>query len=285
MSHRAPSAHSGVPRIWLLPLVVAGALVFVGAVGWVSTALLADFVAWWPVWTLLLVLTLLSFSKRMGRLRLVAIVPVLISIALAVFVYGYFDRWSVYPSSSQELIGPDSAGVTSAALSARIDGPLTVEDGSGFLYEVYPNLEGGSVGIPSASEQEQEGVLSIQLVPPVDPGLYSFAGWDILLDSAPAWALTLEGEVEADLSTMSLNSLQVFGSGTVSIPAVDAITSASIAGAFAFDVPSGVPIMVLGNATVPSSWIVSGDEASSPIEGEGWVISVAEGSSLTVTER
>jgi hypothetical protein len=41
---------------------------------------------------------------------------------------------------------------------------------------------------------------------------------------------------------------------------------------------------VVGDATVPSTWTASDDGFQAPVLGEGWVISVGEGSSLSVRE-
>jgi hypothetical protein len=42
-------------------------------------------------------------------------------------------------------------------------------------------------------------------------------------------------------------------------------------------------VRVVGEAVVPEGWIESGEGFASPTPGNGWVISVGEGSSLTVT--
>ena len=145
-------------------------------------------------------------------------------------------------------------------------------------------MRGGDVGIPDAMEQIQGSNISILLEAPADPGFNSFAGWDIALSTIPVWSLTLEGEVDGDLTGLNMNGLQVFGSGSITLGAVDATVAASVAGEYSIVIPPGIPAKVIGDAMVPGSWNALADGAASPTEGEGWIISVPQGSVVTITE-
>ncbi|MDF2729278.1 MAG: hypothetical protein K0T01_1064 [Acidimicrobiia bacterium] len=59
----------------------------------------------------------------------------------------------------------------------------------------------------------------------------------------------------------------------------------TVSGAFEISLPPGVPARVVGEATVPAGWAQTDDGYESPTPGAGWVISVGEGSSLTVTDH
>ena len=284
MTHRATGAGVGVPRIWLLPISVFAGLVFVTATGWLSQSIVLDAVAWWPLWILLVGLVFVTRGRRLWKIRLSGVVPLVITAALLLFAAGHLLGWSVMPSSSQRLVGPVAGSEPTAALSARIDGVVSVSLGSDFLYEVDPIRRGGEIGIPGASEQIQGSNISILLEAPHDPGLSKFAGWDVTLSGLPVWNLTLEGEIDADLGDLDMSGFQVFGSGVVTLDRVSTVVPATVAGTFELVIPTGVAARIVGQAFVPPSWTELSDGAKSPTAGEGWVISVPVGSTVTVTE-
>ena len=229
MTHRATGAGIGVPRIWLLPIIVVAGLVFVTASGWLSVSIVLDFLAWWPVWILLVGLVFLAKGRRIWKVRLSGLVSVLVTAGLLLFAAGHILGWAVMPSSSQRLVGPVTGSEPSAALSARIDGQISVAQGSGFLYEVDPIRRGGEIGVPSASEQVHGANISVLLEAPLDPGFYKFAGWDMTLSGLPTWNLTLEGEIDADLSELDVSGVQVFGSGVLALGQVSTVVPATVA--------------------------------------------------------
>ena len=290
MTHRATAAHGGrgayvgAPRIWLLPISVAAGMVFVTAAGWLSPSIILDFLAWWPLWVLLIGLVFAAKGRRLWKVRLSAVVPVVATAALVVFTAGHLLGWPAMPSSSQRLVGPIVGSEPTAALSARVDGAITLIRGSDFLYEVDAIRRGGEIGIPSASEQVQGSNISILLEAPLDPGFYAFAGWNIILSDLPTWNLTLDGEIDADFGGLDVSGFQVFGSGNVTLGQATGIIPATVAGTFELVIPSGVAARVVGEAFVPQSWDPLSDGAKSPTAGDGWVISVPVGSTVTVTE-
>jgi hypothetical protein len=268
-----------------LPVLAFLLILIAISLGLLSRSVLIDLLAWWPVWLGLLGLALLSRARRWGRVRLSALVAILSVLALAAFLTGHVRGWPMMPSASIGLNGPQAGSVVTGALSARIDGPLEVGSGqSGFLYAVEPVRQGGDIGPPVATEQLQGPNISVALEPSPDPGLYTFAGWALELDEAPTWSLYLAGEVEADLTRLRLSSLQVDGDGSVSLGPATATTVVTVSGAYDLALPAGTPARVIGDATVPADWTATDDGYRSPTAGEGWVISVGEGSSLAVTE-
>lgn len=284
MTHRAAGPRRGVPRVWILPVLALLLILIAISIGLLSRSVLVDLLSWWPAWLLLIGLALLSRGRRWGRVRLSALVAIISVMALGAFLAGHVRAWPIMPSASVALNGPQAGSVLTGALSARIDGPLDVGSGqSGFLYAVEPVRSGGNVGPPVAVEQLQGPNISVALEPSPDPGLYTFAGWSLDLDEAPTWSLSLAGEVEADLTRVTLSSLQVDGEGSVSLGAATANTVVTVSGAFEIALPAGAPARVVGDAIVPSGWTTSDDGFRSPTPGEGWVISVGEGSSLTVS--
>ena len=285
MTHRAAGSRRGVPRVWILPVLALVLILIAISLGFLSRSVLLDLLAWWPVWLVLLGLALWSRGRRWGRVRPSALVAILSVLALGAFLTGHVRGWTTMPSAQVGLNGPQAGSVVTGALSARIEGPIEVGSGrTGLLYAVEPIRRGGDVGPAVATEQLQGPNISVALTPSPDPGLYTFAGWSLDLDEAPTWSLSLAGELEADLTRLRLSSLQIDGEGSVSLGPPTANTVVTVSGAFFVTLPAGTPARVVGEAVVPAGWIPGDDGFASPTPGDGWVISVGEGSSLTVRE-
>jgi hypothetical protein len=170
-------------------------------------------------------------------------------------------------------------------MSARIEGRLDVGLGqSGFLYAVVPIRTGGDTGLPEAVERTQGTSMAVVLKPVTDPGFYTFAGWSLELDPSPAWALSLGGELTADLTAVRVTELQIEGGGSVRLGTPMAETPVAVSGDFVIEVSGGSAVRVVGQAEVPTGWAETSDGWESPAGAGGWVISVAEGSTLAVTE-
>ena len=284
MTHGTVGARSGVPRIWLLPVLALAAILAAVAGEVLSRSIILDLIAWWPVWLLIVLLVLVAKDRRIGRVRPSGIIPILATLALGAFTIGHLLGWPVMPSTSQRLVGPAQPEFEEAALTARLDGDLHVSAGSPFLYEVGPVRRGGDIGIPDASERAQNDAVSITLQHPAAPGLYVFSGWEINLSTDLAWNLTLEGAVDADLSELTINSLHVGGSGVVRLGEVSILTLGQITGALEIEVPSGTAVRVVGQATVPATWQQLSDGARSPATGDGWMITVLSPGTVTFIE-
>lgn len=282
MTHRAPGPSLRAPRIWLLPLLLVVAVAAFAWTEYLSRSLLLDFIAWWPVWLSVILIALAVRGRRVGRVRLSGLVPLLATMALGIFVAAHVLGWPIMPSTEQVLVGPPPDGISTAALSARVDGDLRVGAGAEFLYRVEPIRLGGEVGVPDADEQRVESAVVIELMPDDSPGLYGFAGWDVALSTLPVWSLTLQGNLEADLTGLRVSGVQAEGAGSVELGGVEGPTPVSLVGEFSVVVDPGTPIRIVGGATVPDDWETLSDGARSPAPGNGWVVSVAEGSQVTV---
>ena len=285
MTHAAGASNRGIPRGWLLPVLGLVLVVIAIAAGFVSRAIAIDFLAWWPVWLAFAIVAFVARGRKWSGLNLDALVPVLLLVILGVFVWAYAAGWEVMPSAVNRLNGPEEGPATVASMTAAIDGRLVVNPSDqGFLYSATSLRGGGEVGLPEASEQTQGSAVAIVLTPIHDSGLYTFSGWDVGLSPVPIWNLTLSGEVDADISGLVVTKLQLDGNGTVVLgsPPTDAV--AFIMGEYAVTVPSGVPVTIVGSAEVPVGWSETVDGWASPSAGQGWVITVGDGSTLLVEE-
>lgn len=282
MTHLGVGFGRGFPRIWLLPIGVLTLLLGVAVSGRLSRAIVADLLAWWPVWVGLGIAAYLGREKKIGALRLAGIIPLIALVFVVLFICGHLAGWALMPSAAQRLVGPDSAGVTESSLQAEIDGVLEVTGGADFLYVVEPVMRGGGFGIPGASEQVVDSAISVVLEPPADPGLYTFAGWEIALADGPRWRLTLDGAVEADLSSLTVTELILGGGGIVTLGQPGGEVPVSIDGSYRVSIPENVPARIVGAASVPATWLRDADGAVSPAGPGGWVITVKSGASVNV---
>ena len=285
MTHAAPRHRGG--KTWILPtLAVLGVAGFV-VLGLLSRAIVLDAASWWPLWLILGGLGLWGRGMKLGALRVPGLVAIAAVLAIGVFIVAHLQGWPFLPSAAGYLEGSPVGRHTVAALSARVpNGALVVESGEdGPLYTVEAIRRGGDVAIATAVERSQESSVSIELEPVEGREWLLWSGWQLGLAEAPAWTLTLEGDVDADLRGVRVDNLQVIGSGNVLLGTTSRSTPVSISGDFVVEVAAEMPVRIIGPAQIPESWTRTESGAASPYSGQGWVISVAEGSVVRVIER
>lgn len=273
----------GFPRAWLLPIGAITLLLGIAVAGVLSRSIAADFIAWWPVWIGLGLTAYLVRDQNLGALRMAGLVPLAALFLVGVFALGHLAGWGIMPSASQRLVGPEASGITRASLTAAVDGRVSVSGDAEFLYRVEPIRRGGRIGIPTASEQMIDSTISVALEEPADPGIYSYAGWDLTLSPVPVWALSLDGAVDADLTNLTIGELSLDGAGSVRLGASEEEAPVTVAGGFEIVVPEGQPVRVVGSASVPASWLLTEDGAMTPGGGVGWVITVVGEGTLNIT--
>ena len=285
MTHRAVGFGRGFPRIWILPIAALTILLGVAASGRLSRSIVADLIAWWPVWLGLGIAAFLFRDRKVGAIRISGLIPLMALFFVLLFAWGHLAGWTLMPSASQRLVGPEVGAISDATLQAGIDGRIVLAGGSEFLYQVEPLMQGGVIGIPGASEQVNGNEIAIDLDAPADPGLYGYAGWDILLSSTPVWYLDLDGALELDLSDVSVGDLAVSGAGTVILGPAEEEANLTVDGDFDVVIPTGTPARVIGTASVPADWTLTNEGATASGGDSGWVITVVGDATLNVAER
>lgn len=284
MTHLAVGFGRGFPRTWIFPIAALTLLLGVAATGRLSRSIVADFIAWWPVWLGIGVAAYLLRDRKIGRFRVAGLVPLAALLFVGLFTWGHLAGWTIMPSASQRLVGPEVGSFSEASLAASVDGRIELSGGSEYLYVVEPIMEGGTIGIPGATEQVLGSQVAVELDPPAYAGLYGYAGWIIGLADSPVWSLDLGGAIAADLSAVAVSDLYLSGSGTVNLGDVDQETPFDVNGSFRVVVPADVPVRVVGVASVPASWTLTDDGATSPVPGDGWLITVVGEGSVTVVQ-
>ena len=282
MTHRAVGFGRGFPRIWLVPIGALTLLLGIAATGRLSRSIVADLIAWWPVWIGLGIAAYVVRERKFGAIRAAGVVPLVALFFVALFAWGHLAGWAIMPSAAQRLVGPETGAVTDASLQVEIDGVVEVSGGSEYLYQVEPVKRGGGFGIPGASEQVVDSSVSIVLSAPADPGLYTFAGWDITLSDEPRWRLTFDGAVDADLTSLSIIELSLGGGGTVRLGPTNGEAPVGVDGSYRLVISDDIPARVNGTASVPGTWVADAEGATSPAGGGGWVVTVASGATVNV---
>lgn len=285
MTRLAVGFGRGFPRIWLLPIGWLTVLLGIAASGRLSRSIVADLIAWWPMWLAVTLAAVFLRERKVDQFRVAGIVPLVAFLFVLLFTWGHLVGWTIMPSAAQRLVGPELAGYTDANLQAEIDGRIEVQGGGEFLYRVEPLKQGGGIGIPTAAEEVLDSSVSVMLQAPDDPGLYSFAGWRLILADEPRWSLTLDGAIDADLTSLTIDALSIDGSGQVALARVDDETVVTIGGSFLVTVPPDTAARVVGEASVPATWTIDSRGAASPVLGAGWVFQVRPGATLRVAER
>lgn len=282
MTHAAVRRRRG--GAWAIPIAAIVAIWVSSLLGVVSRFVVLDFLSWWPIWVLLVVSGFAVRGRKWGKLKLSGLVSIAAMVLLVVFLIGHFQGWPMMPSATDDLRGGSDEGVKTAAVSARVgDGDLKVTVGPrGTLYVAGAQRGGGSIPLPQALERSQDDTVSVDLTPVEDPGWYLFKGWDVSLSPVPSWGISLEGSLDADLSGLQMASLHVEGSGYLVLPSTNKNVPVTVDGEFTIDVPDGQPVRVIGPAEVPDDWVRNEDGILAPTTGEGWIISVADGSVVRI---
>ncbi|HEY5890223.1 MAG TPA: hypothetical protein VIW94_05950 [Acidimicrobiia bacterium] len=282
MTHAAVRRRRG--GSWAFPVATIVAIWLSSLLGIVSRSVVVDFISWWPIWALLLVAGFAGRGRKWGKFKLSGLVSITATVLLVVFLIGHFQGWSMMPSAQGELTGGSDSGVNTAEISARVgDGALRLTAGfEGTLYVAGPQRSGGSTALPQALERAQDDTVSVALTPVEDPGWYLFKGWNVSISPLPHWGINLEGSVDADLTGLQVDSLHVEGTGLVILPPTNGNVPVTVDGEFTIDVPSGQPVRVIGPAEVPNDWTRNEDGILSPTTGDGWIISIADGSVVRI---
>jgi hypothetical protein len=273
---------------WIMAGMLSAVLGVAVSSSVLSPGLLLDAISLWPGLVPALIALVVVALRKGWRRRAGAIPPLLVITWLILASAAHLSAWVALPSSSGELIGPILEGPSSieqATVMIAPQGRLVVDSStSGILYQVRFLRLGGPVGVPSAEENTAGAGINISVVDRGSTRWFRFAGWRLLLAPETAWNLNLGGDVSGDLSSLTLGSLTLHGSGTVTLNSPTRPTPVAVLGSYEISLPAGAVATVRGEAQVPESWVETDDGFASGGAGEGWVISVADGGSLRVIQ-
>jgi hypothetical protein len=278
--------------VWAWIMVGFGIAVTAAAIvgGVFGRNLVLDFVSFWPGLVLTFLVAAALYPLHRGRFgRLAAVLPLLLLSWLASTIALYTAGWNALPSSAGDLTGPPTGSVTAVDLRVENGGSLVIElSDQDEIYRLRLQRTGGEVAAPQAIERVGPASAQLTIGEREPDRWFVTAGWDLSLSSRVEWALVLAAaEILADLRDASLTSLEVAGSASIMLPAVESGTPLLVDGEVELSIPSGTPMVVSRRpgVEVPAGWIESESGWSSPADGSGYVVTPVEGASLTVTER
>ena len=272
---------------WIMAAMLSAVLGVAVSSAVLSPGLLLDAISLWPGLGPALIALLVVALRKSWRRRAGAIPPLLVITWLLLTSAAHLSAWVALPSSSGELIGPplDPSSIEQATLTIAPQGRLVVDSSSsGALYQVRFLRLGGPVGVPSAEESTAGAGINISVFDRGSTRWFRYAGWRLLLAADRSWNLSLGGDVSGDLSTLTLGSLTLGGSGVVTLNTVIRSTPVTVLGSYEISLPAGAVATVRGDAQVPESWVETEDGFWSGGASEGWIISVGEGGSLRVNQ-
>jgi hypothetical protein len=265
---------------------MAGMLPIVAGIGIsanvLSPGLALDLISLWPGLLPVVVALVIVAVKKAWRRRMGAVPPLLIITWMALAVSAHIAALEPLPSSSADLIGPTEFP-DHVTLSAHSPGALEVRvSDRGAIYRVGFVRLGGEIGIALAEEVSTDFGLTVSIGDAGPTEWFRYAGWTLDLAPRTQWNLSLGGELGGDLTGLDLGSVSVDGEGELTLGPTDHPVPMAVRGDFELLIPGGVAARVVGSADVPSGWLTTADGFRSPVDGEGWIISTADGSSLVI---
>lgn len=267
----------------LVAVLVAGGVGVTSAI--LSPGLALDLVSLWPG-LVPAVIALVVVSLRRGWRRRLGALPQLLTLSwLALGLAAHVDGWPLLPSSAAELKGPANT-FASSSLEVHLGGRLEVSAGGDpELYVVEFIRLGGEVGVVEAEEVSLEDSISVALQDSGTTPFFRYAGWRISLSTQSTWNLDLGGEIGADLTGLLLSDVTADGGGWLRLGSYTLTTPIELrGGSFAVTVPANSAVRIMGEARVPPTWVAINGGYRAPTAGEGLVISVVEGASLSIIE-
>jgi hypothetical protein len=265
---------------------MAGMLPIVAGIGIsanvLSPGLALDLISLWPGLLPVAVALVIVAAKKAWRRRMGALPPLLIITWIALVVSAHIAALEPLPSSSADLIGPADVP-DHVTLVAHSPGVLDVRvNDRGTIYRVGFVRLGGQIGIARAEEVSTAFGLTVSIGDAGPTEWFRYAGWTLDLAPNTQWNLSLGGELEGDLTGLDLGSVSLDGNGELTLGPTDHPVPVAVRGDFDLRIPVTGAARVVGSADVPNGWLTTADGFRSPVEGEGWVISVAAGSSVVI---
>lgn len=272
--------------------VMAGTYPIAVGIGILSTVLspglVLDAISLWLGVVPAAVALLLVGARKAWRRRAGALPPLLLLSWMVLASGAHLAAWQPLPSSSAEISGPVTSP-PAISLTIHPQGRLEVSVTAAAseqspVYRVGFVRLGGEVGVPSAEELTNQTGLTVAVIDSGTTPWFRYRGWRLQLSPLTEWNLSLGGDITGSLIGLEIASLSLDGTGAVRLGNAGHLVPIAVRGSLSLIIPADAPAQVLGNAKVPEGWENSPAGATSPVAGEGWLISVAEGASLVIIE-
>ena len=237
-----------------LLLIIQVSLIFFG---YLRPSIIYDYLDFWPL-TIIPFFILLIFRKTNIKEQVSFYVFIFLTLVFLFFLAGHFFKaqfLSTYSfDSSFQNLNLDSSVEHQVFIDENNTIHLNYFIGSGYKIEIIN--EPGKSGFPEAIETIVGSPRAIIFREVDTSSLLKVKGWEIELGSQDLWKLdifSIDSIIHLDNLNLSPSSLS--GTGEIYLGPNLNLNESILNGKYEITVSKQLPIVVRGNATVPSSWL------------------------------
>ena len=237
-----------------LLVIIQVSLIFFG---YLRPSIIYDYLDFWPI-TIFPFLILLIFRKTNIKEQVSFYVFIFLTLVFLFFLAGHFFKaqfLSTYSfDSSFQNLNLDSSVEHQVFIDEDNTIDLNYFIGSGYKIDIID--EPGRSGFPEAIETIVGSPRAIIFREVDTSSLLKVKGWDIELGSQDLWKLdifSIDSIIHLDNLNLSPSSLS--GTGEIYLGPNLNLNELILNGKYEITVSKQLPIVVRGNATVPSSWL------------------------------
>ena len=237
-----------------LLVIIQVSLIFFG---YLRPSIIYDYLDFWPL-TIIPFFILLIFRKTNIKEQVSFYVFIFLTLVFLFFLAGHFFKaqfLSTYSfDSSFQNLNLDSSVEHQVFIDENNTIHLNYFIGSGYKIEIID--EPGKSGFPEAIETIVGSPRAIIFREVDTSSLLKVKGWDIELGSQDLWKLdifSIDSIIHLDNLNLSPSSLS--GTGEIYLGPNLNLNELILNGKYEITVSKQLPIVVRGNATVPSSWL------------------------------
>lgn len=244
-----------VRTVFFLAISVNIALYFFG---YLRASVLYDYLAYWPLTLFLLFVNFIIYRTQIrdyikSASLLLSTIPFIVFPVLHILIQPSF-----LPTYSVETEVNRINEIEDYELSLIIDTRGSIEvnaiEGSGYLLDII-NLP-GSIGFPEVIEVENVNP-KILFLREIDVNtLLKTKGWNLKIGDRNLWNLDIFSiDSKINLQSVNLKKAVISGTGEIYLDKENKFDSFIVSGNFTVFVPKSLPLLVEGNAIVPSGWL------------------------------
>jgi len=186
------------------------------------------------------------------------------------YIYGFLIIiYSIFPAvllSNQEILTTNtySSSFSSSnfekdivySLNIDIDGSVNLNSFEGLGYIIDIQNRPGNIGFPEAVESNLGNPRLVQFREIETDRLLQVKGWDLKLGNNNLWKLDLISfDSDISLDNISLSSSEIVGTGEIYLGSNLKAEEIKLNGNYKVIVSNELPIVVIGDAVVPTNWI------------------------------
>ena len=186
------------------------------------------------------------------------------------YIYGFLIIiYSIFPAvllSNQEILTTNtySSSFSSSnfekdivySLNIDIDGSVNLNSFEGIGYIIDIQNRPGNIGFPEAVESNLGNPRLVQFREIETDRLLQVKGWDLKLGNNNLWKLDLISfDSDISLDNISLSSSEIVGTGEIYLGSNLKAEEIKLNGNYKVIVSNELPIVVIGDAVVPTNWI------------------------------